>query len=282
MNRDRATEGNPNAPESSEFPHSNDEVRRVWNANAEWWDDEIGDGNDFQIELIEPATDRLLAVTPGETILDVACGAGRLARRFAKQGARVVAFDMSERFIERARKRTPADLARRIEYHVLDADDEPGLLALGERRFDAAVATMALMDMARIEPLMRSLRRLLKPTGRFVFSICHPCFQPPNAAKFAEMEDIETGYRIRRGIKLTTYLSPIAWRGVGIVGQPEPQQCFHRPLWALLGAAFREGFVLDGLEEPALAPADPARPAGLSWRDVREFPPVLVARMRAS
>lgn len=40
---------------SGEFAHLSEANRRVWDANARWWDDEIGDGNDFQDELIEPA-----------------------------------------------------------------------------------------------------------------------------------------------------------------------------------------------------------------------------------
>ena len=63
-----------------EYPGHAHENRRIWDANARWWDDRIGDGNEFQTLLIEPATDRLLDVQVGDTILDAACGAGRLAR----------------------------------------------------------------------------------------------------------------------------------------------------------------------------------------------------------
>lgn len=53
-----------------------DEVRSIWERNAEWWDDRIGDGNAFQRELIEPATLRLAAPGPGMAILDIAWGRG--------------------------------------------------------------------------------------------------------------------------------------------------------------------------------------------------------------
>jgi len=66
-----------------EFPELADENRRIWNANARWWDDRIGDRNKFQERLIEPGTERLLRVAAGDIILDVACGAGRFARRIA-------------------------------------------------------------------------------------------------------------------------------------------------------------------------------------------------------
>ena len=39
--------------QNAEFPERGDENRRIWDANALWWDDRIGDGNDFQTLLIE-------------------------------------------------------------------------------------------------------------------------------------------------------------------------------------------------------------------------------------
>ncbi|HLB29507.1 MAG TPA: class I SAM-dependent methyltransferase, partial [Dehalococcoidia bacterium] len=146
-----------------------------WEANAEFWDERFGEGNSFQKLLIGPSTERLLAVRPGATVLDIACGNGAFSRRLAHLGAQVVAFDFSRRFLERARTRT-TEHADRIEYKLVDATDEAQLLALGPQRFDAAVCTMALMDMATIEPLLSALGQLLKPGGPFVFSVMHPCF----------------------------------------------------------------------------------------------------------
>jgi hypothetical protein len=40
--------------QNADFPEQADENRRIWDANALWWDDRIGDGNDFQSVLIEP------------------------------------------------------------------------------------------------------------------------------------------------------------------------------------------------------------------------------------
>lgn len=119
--------------DKSEFPDHVDENRRIWNANARWWDDKIGDGNKFQTLLIEPATEGLLGISAGDWILDVACGAGRFTRRMAELGAKVVAFDQSAEFISRARERTLKDVS--VEYHVIDAGDVDAILALGNKKF---------------------------------------------------------------------------------------------------------------------------------------------------
>jgi 2-polyprenyl-3-methyl-5-hydroxy-6-metoxy-1,4-benzoquinol methylase len=260
-----------------EFPDLSAENLRAWNANAEWWDDRIGDGNDFQLILIEPATHRLLDVRRGENVLDVACGAGRFSRQLAQRGACVVAVDQSERFIERARRRTTPGAG--IDYRVLDATDRPALLALGGGRFDKAVSNMALMDMSRIEPLLGALFQLLKPGGCFVFSMIHPVFQAPDSERFVECRDGEDGrVAYRAGIKVSQYLTPQARKGEGIVGQPEAQYYFYRPLRVLLGTAFEAGFVMNGVEEPAF-PLAGASPGRLRWDDMPEIPPILVVRL---
>jgi 2-polyprenyl-3-methyl-5-hydroxy-6-metoxy-1,4-benzoquinol methylase len=263
-----------------ELERANEETREAWNENAAFWDERMGEGNDFVEKLIWPATERLLALRPGERVLDVACGNGLTSRRLAARQAEVVAFDFAEEMIARAQGRT-TEYGERISYRVLDATDESALLSLGEGSFDAALCSMALFDMAKISPLLRGLARLLRPTGRFVFSVTHPCFNHAKTAHLAEMEDREGQIVTHYSVKVCGYRTPTIAHGVAIAGQPRPQLYFDRPLHVLLGMAFEAGFVLDGIEEPAFAPDhQPGRhPLGWSGR-YSEIPPVLVARMR--
>jgi 2-polyprenyl-3-methyl-5-hydroxy-6-metoxy-1,4-benzoquinol methylase len=263
----------------SEFPDLAAENLEIWNANAEWWDDRIGDGNEFQTHLIEPASERLLAISAGDLILDVACGAGRFARRMADLGGRVIAMDHSPEFIERARARTPNESG--IEYHVADAAKIDALLAFGIQRFDKAVCTMGLMDMPQIQPLLRALKQMLKPAGAVVFSVMHPCFHTPAIQRFTEMYEEESGrHTVRSGVKVSSYITPFARKTEGIIGQPKPQLYFHRPLHVLLQSCFDAGFVVDGLEEPSLPQPERQKP-GVRWSDMTEIPPILVVRARA-
>ena len=263
----------------SEFPELADQNLRIWNANAAWWDDRIGDGNEFQTHLIEPASERLLAISSGDLILDIACGAGRFARRMAELGGRVIAIDQSAAFIERARTRTSKQ--SRTEYHIADAANRDRMLTFGVGRFDKAVCTMALMDLPQIEPLLQVLKQLLKPTGTFVFSVMHPCFHTPAIQRFTEMYEEESGRpTVRSGVKVFSYLTPFARKTEGILGQPKPQLYFHRPLHVLLQSCFDAGFVIDGWEEPALPNPEDRKP-GVRWSDMTEIPPILVVRARA-
>jgi SAM-dependent methyltransferase len=262
----------------ADFPERADENRRIWDANARWWDDRIGDGNEFQTVLIEPATERLLEVVRGDRILDVACGAGRFARRMAALGASVVAFDYSDEFVARARERTSPGEA--IEYQVLDAANVDVPAALGADRFNKAVCTMALMDMPEIRPLFGALPRVLTAGGVFVFSVAHPCFHSAAIQRFTELSEEEAGrHVVRSGVKVTSYLSPFARKTEGIIGQPEAQWFFHRSISVLFQAGFDAGFVVDGIEEPGFPQAGGPRP-GVRWHDMPDIPPVMVVRMK--
>ena len=266
---------------AADFPEHARDTEAVWDALAEWWDDAIGDGNATQDLLVEPAQERLLELEAGERVLDIACGAGRFTRRMAAKGASIVAFDHSERFIARARRRTAPELAGRIDYRVMSADDTAALAALGEERFDAAVCTMALMDMARITPLLSALPRLLRSHGRFVFSVTHPVFNSGDARLVGRHARQGRDFVAEISIAVTDYLTPRMQRDLAVSGQPVEQHYFHRPLALLLGACFAHGLVLDGLEEPGFpSHDDAARRLELRWGNTSSLPQVLVARLR--
>lgn len=259
---------------------AHDETRAAWNANAAFWDDRMGEGNDFVDVLIWPAVQRLLPITPGMRVLDIACGNGLTSRRLADQGATVVACDFAVALIELARRRSAAYDAR-IAYHVVDAIDEAALRALGDASFDAALCNMAIFDMAEVEPLFRALTRLLKPGGQFVFSLMHPCFNNPFTTQMAERVERQEGVTTVYAVKVFGYMTSASAYGYAMIGQPQPHIYFHRSLETLFGVGLRTGFVIDGLEERAFPPDHPASSNPLHWSGAfSEIPPVMVVRMR--
>jgi 2-polyprenyl-3-methyl-5-hydroxy-6-metoxy-1,4-benzoquinol methylase len=266
--------------------NANEETRQAWDANAAFWDEKMGEGNDFVNILQWPAILRLLEPQPGQRILDIATGNGLTARRLAALGAQVSAFDFSKELIQLAQARSAPDL--HITYCVLDATDESALLgALGpsdtsdtSSLFDAALCNMALFDMADIEPLFHVLPRLLKPGGAFVFSLTHPAFNNTSAVHVGEEMDLDGQIKTVYSQKVSRYMTPSQARGAAMRGQPRPQIYFERPMQYYFNLGFRNGFVLDGFEERAFPPGHP-QSNPLSWGgNFSEIPPVLVARLR--
>jgi len=225
------------------FQDTNEESRFAWEENADFWDSRMGDeSNDFHRTIVRPHTEELLNVVPGDLILDIACGTGNFSQRMAEKGARVVAFDYSEKMIGHARRRRAAFLDR-ISFRVCDATSHDALLALRQAEpFDKAVANMAVMDISDVEPLFRAVFDLLRRGGSFVFSAHHPCFVRPG----------------------DRYRTACVYRGEAIAGQPVLQNYYHRSLQELFSRAFRLGFVLDGFYEEGGG----------------EYPAIFIARLR--
>jgi len=265
---------------TNELKSANKQERKAWNQNAALWDERMGEGNDWVEYLVWPSTERLLDMKSGEKILDIACGNGLTSRRLAEMGTDVVAFDFSEEQIRFARKRTTQNVER-IKYLVIDATDEPALLNLGEDKFDAANCSMALFDIADIQPIFRALSKLLKPGARFVFSVAHPCFNTSEKAHLAELEERDGKIYTVYSMKVYNYIDSRIERALAFRDQTNPQLMFHRPLHELFRAGFEAGFVLDGLEEPTFSPDLPVGKNQISWNsNYCKIPPVLVARMR--
>jgi 2-polyprenyl-3-methyl-5-hydroxy-6-metoxy-1,4-benzoquinol methylase len=257
------------------------ELQRVWDANAAFWDDFVGAaGNEFHRVLVAPAQIQLLGLRRGERVLELACGNGQFSREMARAGVEVVACDFSTAFVDRARAHAE-HTGVNIDYRLTDVTDAEQLLALGDvTSFDAAVCTMAFHDIADLRPLAVAVRALVKPSGRFVFSMLHPCFNGLNPTFVAETSDEDGQIITRYLLRIDRYLDRRPERGIGIGGQPEPHWYFPRTLTELLSPFFAAGWALDGIQEPAFAkdlakPTDPA-----SWKNLPAIPPVLAVRLR--
>ncbi len=107
--------------------------------------------------------EKLLDVRADAEILDVPCGAGRLALVLAQRGYRVTGVDFSSECLEHARH---ADDQAKIAWEQRDMRDLPW-----PARFDAAFClgnSFGYLDDSGNEMFLRSVRSALKRGGRFV------------------------------------------------------------------------------------------------------------------
>ncbi|WP_089006095.1 class I SAM-dependent methyltransferase [Micromonospora viridifaciens] len=155
------------------------EVRR---ANRGWWD---ADADDYQAEHgaflgdvdfvwcpegLREADARLLGEVAGRRILELGCGAAAAARWLATQGARPVALDLSAGMLRHA-----AQAAARTGVRVPLVQADALALPFADAAFDTVCTAFgAIPFVADSAAVMREVFRVLRPGGRWVFSVTHP------------------------------------------------------------------------------------------------------------
>ncbi len=228
-----------------------------WEELADWYDAKQGDTGDlWHRHLIDPVLLGLLGPVGGLRLLDLGCGNGYLARRFAREGALVTALDASPRLVEHARARERTEPLG-ITYQVADAQ---ATAELPTARFDRVVSNMVLMNVGPAAEAIGEVGRLLRPGGRFVFSISHPCF---DLMSRSEWTVAERGGRTEVGRRIFGYRTPFAddvpWKVAP--DRTASTRGYHRPLSFYFAALRSAGLLVEDLVEPSPSPellaADP-------------------------
>ena len=217
-----------------------------WPDLAEWYDAKQGDEGDlWHRELIDPPLIELVGDVRGRTVLDLACGNGYLARRFARAGANVVGADASGPIVGLARARERSNPLG-IVYHVTDAVSMP---MLGDASFDLVYSNMALMDMPDVVRPFHEVARVLRPGGRFVASLCHPCFDVPGASSWLwERREFVTTVSRRIGQYREPFETTVPWL---VPDRSEfATRAYHRPLSWYVRELAKAGFAITAMEEP--------------------------------
>jgi len=216
-----------------------------WGDAAEWYDQLVGEeGSEYHRNVVLPGAMRLLAATPGEPVLDIACGQGVLCRLLARQNVPATGIDAAPDLIRFANDRNAqvAPENPRPTYRVGDARE---LSHLPENTFAAAACLLAIQNIHPIAPVFASVARVLKPLGKFVVVMMHPAFRNPKETHWGWDDKAKVQYR-----RVDKYLLP---RKVPILTHPGKGKdytwTFHKPIEAYVKAARNAGLLIDALEE---------------------------------
>jgi SAM-dependent methyltransferase len=101
-----------------------------------------------------------VAIEPGMEVLDIATGAGNVAIRAARLGARVTGLDLTPELLGRARERA-AEAGVEVEWVEGDAEDLP----FEDGRFDVVLSTFGIQFAPRHEVAAREAVRVTRPGG---------------------------------------------------------------------------------------------------------------------
>lgn len=223
---------------------------------AAWRDERMGETGDlWHRALIDPTLRAVIGPVRALRVLEVACGNGYLARRFAREGAAsVVGVELSRPTLAAARARERANPLG-VRFVLGDASRLEGF---PDAEFDLVVANMAFMDIADSGGAIRAAARVLVPGGRLVFSISHPCFDTDDRSMWV----------VERGIAPDGTWSDVVWRKVRGYreetkrsvpwdvpsGPPVRTDAYHRTLATYSRYLRDAGFLIRRLEEPSPLP----------------------------
>jgi ubiquinone/menaquinone biosynthesis C-methylase UbiE len=112
----------------------------------------------------------LASLSPGEQVLDIACGTGLVAfdaARAVRAGGRVLGVDLSGQMVDAARQRAAELELSNCTFARMDAER----LALADASFDVALCGLGLMYMPDPEQALHEMRRVLRPGGRLALAV---------------------------------------------------------------------------------------------------------------
>lgn len=154
-----------------------------------------------QVHVWRRSVVEALQPKPGQRILDLAAGTGSSAAAIAKEGASVVACDLSAGMISVGLSRHPE-----LEFVLGDATDLP----FDDDEFDAVTISFGLRNVVDVPAALEQMLRVTKPGGKLV--VCEfstperPWFQNlyewylgavmPAAARFLSSDDVAYDYLV--------------------------------------------------------------------------------------
>jgi SAM-dependent methyltransferase len=261
--RERAGSGDDTAaslirPVRRQIPDEQSRIasRAWWDASAQAYQDEHGEflgDADFVWcpERLREADAALLGEVAGRRVLEVGTGAAQCSRWLVGQGAHPVGVDLSAAQLAHARR---LDRGTGIAVTVVQADAQQ--LPFADGSFDLACSAYGAVPFAADSAaIMREVARVLRPGGRWVFSVTHPirwCFP----------DDSGPGGLVAR----SSYFDRTPYVEQDEHGTPTYVE-HHRTIGDRVREVVAAGLVLDDIVEPEW-PRDHDRPWG-QWSPLR-------------
>ncbi len=212
----------------------------LWDQASRWYDSLVGmSGSDYHQTIVMPGVFKMLDLKSGRRVLDLACGQGVFSRYLLEKRIKPEGLDSSEELLRMARSRS----IKAIPYHLGDASDAT---LLEDQEFDGIACLLAVQNMENIEPVFKNVARWLKPKGKFVMVLTHPCFRIPRQTHWGWDDDKKMEYRrvdrYANEMKIPILTPPF-------IDKVNFTMTYHRPLQNYFSALLKAGLCVDSLEE---------------------------------
>ena len=239
-----------------------------WDTNASFWVQIIREHRDkYRNELTDPAMMRAIGKPAGLAVLDAGCGEGYLSRILATRGATVVGVDFSANLIEAARIQNATD-ALPISFDVASVDELP----YADDTFDLVVCNHVVNDLYDPSKPIGEFARVLRPGGRLIILMLHPCFYNKHAERDQATNGlIASSYFETRSIEQVFEVDGLT--------SPVANTAWFRPLEFYTEELCNSGFAITSLTEPHPSPEQVQADSWWSRGFTRPLFMLLVARL---
>jgi len=249
-------------------------VATSWEEVEKWYSKVVGEeGSYYHQKIIIPGLFKLMGLqeTESPSLLDLACGQGILSRclppHIPYEGV-----DISPSLIKTAKKlsRKPDDL-----FHVGDITKP---LRLKRKDYSHATIILALQNVENPLKAFQNAYRALRPGGKLLFVLNHPCFRIPRQTFWGVDEAKKVQYR-----RVDRYFYPmkIPIQAHPSLGKRSPKTwSFHHPLTSYSQWLHEAGFVIELMEEWCSDKKSTGSKARMEDRSRKEFPLFLAIRAK--
>lgn len=165
-----------------------EKARDWWNA----WSEQFQEEGDIDVAVAfgpgaETGNDLgLLGELTGTNAIEMGCGGAQFGLAVAERGADVTGVDISEAQLEHAR-----NLADEREQEIeLVEESVTDMQSIADEAYDLAFSAWAFQWVEDLRACFEEAYRVLKPDGRFVFSVDHPYYKILDA----ETHEFEKSY----------------------------------------------------------------------------------------
>lgn len=212
-----------------------------WESVGKWYHGLVGEeGHYYHRQIILPGVLRM--IEKGDSLLDLACGNGVLARHLPA-GMEYVGVDASSSLIKAAKEAAKEQKREGVEFLLGDIVKP---LALNRHDFSHATLILAAQNLTAPDQAMRNVQKHLRSGGKFILVLNHPCFRIPRQSSWGIDHEKKIQYRridrYHSSMKIPIQMHP---------GQKKSAETwsFHHPLASFSQWLNEAGFDIALMEE---------------------------------
>lgn len=243
-----------------------------WDRVEPWYHSIVGeDGHYFHQQVILPNLLPLMQLGKGDSLLDVACGQGILARAIPTN-IPYTGIDISPNLIKQAKKLDSNPLHN---YQVTDATNP---FKLEKNDFSHATILLAIQNIEQPVLAFKNIAKHLKNDGKLFIVLNHPCFRiarqsswqidMPNKIQFRRID------RYMSALKIPIQMNP------GKGEKSTQTWTFHHPISDYSRWLKESGFSITGIHEWCSNKASTGKNARMEDRARNEIPMFMVFECR--